>query len=262
MTVKQRLIDFLDLKKISKSEFGRAINVSAAYVTSIRKSIDPEKLQSIALKYPDLNLDWLLTGEGQMLKSGRQKVVYKLKNEAEDVGDVVDKYQNQNNDFEVLENGLIRMRTKLVTQKASAGYLTGWGDQEYLNELPTHEVYVREYHKGIYRSFEAVGDSMNDGTENSLPTIKSIPAGSIATGRLISRHLWNSKLHINDFHRYIIVTYEDGIIMKEIIAHNTETGIITCRSLNPNKDLYPDFDLDLQKVMQIFNIVQVTLIDK
>lgn len=69
MSVKERLTEYLKSKKISKSAFGRDIGVSSAYIASIRKSIQPDKLQRIALKYPDLNTEWLLTGEGKMLKS-------------------------------------------------------------------------------------------------------------------------------------------------------------------------------------------------
>ena len=69
MSVKERLITYLNYKKVSKSDFGRSIGVSSAYVTSMRKSIDPEKLQSIAKNYPDLNTGWLMTGEGEMLKN-------------------------------------------------------------------------------------------------------------------------------------------------------------------------------------------------
>ncbi len=68
-TVKERLIEYLKCKGISKTEFGERIGVSNAYVTSIRKSIQPDKLQAIALNYPDLNTSWLLTGEGEMLKA-------------------------------------------------------------------------------------------------------------------------------------------------------------------------------------------------
>ena len=66
-TVKERLIKYLSEKRISKTEFGRKIGVSNAYVSSIRESIAPDKIQSIALNYPDLNIEWLLTGEGPML---------------------------------------------------------------------------------------------------------------------------------------------------------------------------------------------------
>lgn len=65
--VKERLTEYLEYEGISKSEFGRAIGVSNAYVTSIRKSIDSEKIKSIALNYPNLNIKWLLTGIGNMI---------------------------------------------------------------------------------------------------------------------------------------------------------------------------------------------------
>lgn len=69
MTVKERLILFTKSQKISNSEFCRTIGVSNAFISSMRKSLQPDKIESIALNYPALNIDWLLTGEGKMLKS-------------------------------------------------------------------------------------------------------------------------------------------------------------------------------------------------
>lgn len=66
-TVKERLTSYLKAKRISQSEFGRTIGVSSAYVSSIRKSIDKDKLRLIQEAYPDLNQNWLLYGEGDML---------------------------------------------------------------------------------------------------------------------------------------------------------------------------------------------------
>ena len=67
-TVKERLEFFLKSKKISKTDFGKAVGVSNSFVSSMRKSLGPDKIQSIAQTYPDLNVEWLLTGEGEMLK--------------------------------------------------------------------------------------------------------------------------------------------------------------------------------------------------
>lgn len=72
-TVKQRLEQFLEYKNISKTEFGRLIGVSSAYISSMRKSIQPDKAESIALKFPELNIKWLLTGNGQMLIEKEQQ---------------------------------------------------------------------------------------------------------------------------------------------------------------------------------------------
>ncbi len=66
-TPRERLTAYLDHKKISKSEFGRRIGVSNAFVTSIKKAISPEKLQRIREEFPDLSLDWLQFGTGDMI---------------------------------------------------------------------------------------------------------------------------------------------------------------------------------------------------
>ena len=67
-TVKDRLKAYLSAKNISMAEFGRRIGVSSAYVTSMRKSIQPEKIEKIRAEFPDLDIDWLLTGKEKEIK--------------------------------------------------------------------------------------------------------------------------------------------------------------------------------------------------
>lgn len=86
MTVKERLEEYLKYKKINKSAFGREIGVSNAYISSIRKSIQPDKLKAIALSYSDLNIDWLLTGEGKMLKTDVNSENTTQQNKIEETG--------------------------------------------------------------------------------------------------------------------------------------------------------------------------------
>lgn len=74
MSVKERLTTFVKSLNISKSEFCRQIGTSNAFISSIRVSIQQDKIQSIASKYPQLNISWLLTGEGEMLKQDKNSV--------------------------------------------------------------------------------------------------------------------------------------------------------------------------------------------
>lgn len=67
-TIKERLTAYLKYKGINKSEFGRRVGVSNSYISAIRKSIQPDKTEKIASSFPDLNIAWLLTGDGEMLK--------------------------------------------------------------------------------------------------------------------------------------------------------------------------------------------------
>jgi len=68
-TIKERLIAYIRYLGIGQGKFEANCGLANGYVNNIRKSITPEKLQQIALCNPDLNTGWLMTGEGEMLRS-------------------------------------------------------------------------------------------------------------------------------------------------------------------------------------------------
>lgn len=70
-TVKSRLIAFIAYLGIGQGKFEKNCGLANAYVANIRESVTPKKLQQISQHYPELNTGWLLTGEGEMLKSGQ-----------------------------------------------------------------------------------------------------------------------------------------------------------------------------------------------
>ena len=65
--VKERLLLLLKEKGMSRSEFARRMGLSVNYVGAIRKSIPAARMREIMEIFPDLNRDWLLYGEGNML---------------------------------------------------------------------------------------------------------------------------------------------------------------------------------------------------
>ncbi len=67
MTVKDRLKAYLGAKHITQNAFSHTIGVSKAYVTNMRKSLSPDVITNITKHFPDLNIQWLLTGQGSML---------------------------------------------------------------------------------------------------------------------------------------------------------------------------------------------------
>ena len=69
MTVKERLTLFAKFKEKSVRAFEIKSNLTVGYVNAIRVSIQPDKIQRIASQYPDLNTEWLITGNGPMLKN-------------------------------------------------------------------------------------------------------------------------------------------------------------------------------------------------
>ena len=84
--VKERLNQYLQEKKYTKTDFGKAIGVSASYVSSIRQSIANEKVTAIRKAFPDLNTDWLLYGEGEMLNAANDTLLNRIETLAEREG--------------------------------------------------------------------------------------------------------------------------------------------------------------------------------
>lgn len=72
-SVKERLITFIGSLGIGQAKFEKQCGLANGYVNNIRRSVTPEKLQKIAQEYPELNTSWLLTGEGEMLKTSTEQ---------------------------------------------------------------------------------------------------------------------------------------------------------------------------------------------
>ena len=54
---------------MSINKFEKECGLSTGYIKNMRKSVSPDKLQSIVQKFPELNPGWLMAGEGNMLKN-------------------------------------------------------------------------------------------------------------------------------------------------------------------------------------------------
>lgn len=135
----------------------------------------------------------------------------------------------------------------LVYQYAYAGYLTGFGDPEYVESLPTTPFIVDKEPKGNYIAFEVKGDSMDNGTSDSYLQ------GDVLLCREVKRDLWRSKLHIKKWD-FVVVHRTKGVVIKRINSHDTGNGHLTLHSLNP---MYDDFQVQLDDILQLFNVVQV-----
>lgn len=68
-TVKDRIITYIKHTGISQKKFEETVGISNGYVNNVKASPSSTVLQKIFGAYPELNKDWLLTGEGPMLTS-------------------------------------------------------------------------------------------------------------------------------------------------------------------------------------------------
>lgn len=118
-----------------------------------------------------------------------------------------------------------------VPVKAAAGYLAGYDDPEFIDELNSFTLPMLG--SGSYRAFEIVGDSM-------LPT----PSGSVIIGSKLE-----SIEDVKASQTYIVVNRQDGIVYKRIEKTGKNRARITLVSDNQH---YPPYTVNLEDVAEIW----------
>jgi DNA-binding XRE family transcriptional regulator len=248
------LLTFRQELNLSKRAMAQILDVHEGNYGRMEKgdlNISPLTILKFQKQFPSINPEWWAYNKEP--KSYEQKVRLltgssKYSN-ARSLG-ATETTDNEDTQFVEISQGRYRMKVKLVPEYAYAGYLSGYADPEFLEELPVHEVIVNQIHRGKYQAFEIAGDSMDDGS------IKSIPDGTIVTGREIQRQHWVNKLHTHRWPNFIFVHKSEGIVCKQIAHQDLITGILTLRSINPDRETYPDFDVQMDDLLQIFNVVK------
>lgn len=119
-----------------------------------------------------------------------------------------------------------------VPVKAAAGYLAGYADPEFIDELNTFTLPMLS--GGDYRAFEIVGDSM-------MPT----PSGSVIVGEKVE-----NLEDIKSNQTYIVVSKTDGIVYKRILKNNRQKNKFTLVSDNPAYQHYTVAAEDIVEVWQ------------
>jgi transcriptional regulator with XRE-family HTH domain len=124
----------------------------------------------------------------------------------------------------------------LVPVKAAAGYLAGYADPEFIDELNTFTLPMLA--PGNYRAFEIVGDSM-------LPT----PSGSVIVGEKLE-----NVDEVKTNNTYIVVSRQEGIVYKRIMKNNRAKNKWTLLSDNPS---YQPYNVDLTDIMEVWQAQMV-----
>ena len=268
------LKDLISYLGYSVSRFEREINVGSSSIAKAmeRKSdMKDDTIKKIILTFPQVSEEWLRTGNPPMIKNqlntnngidgvNNSRIIdlqssdiqlNRFNAESISTEQLGTERTKGGNEFIDIGHGRYIMLVPFVDEYAYGGYLVGFKDSEYIDNLPKHSMIVSEKHLGTYRTFTMRGDSMYNGENDS------IEEGDKVTGRMIAQKLWKSRLHINKFKEFIIVC-ENGIIVKEITIHDLDTHTITIHSKNPDKDLYPDETIDLADVRELYNVIEVT----
>ena len=214
MSVKERLIEFLEQKEISQSKFEKLVGLSNGFVNNIGDSIRTRSMLKITLVYPELNTSWLLTGQGDMLNPELVS--------ASDLS--IRKPKTQSNPYLV----------PFVDIPAQAGYTKAYSNIDYITTLKHYPILPDVDPAGAsWRYFQVEGDSME-------PEIRG---GDTILASLVLKEDWPD---VKDYYTHVVVTDED-LLIKDVLKENNKSWIL----LSQNSSVKPK-RVKLEDIKQVW----------
>jgi transcriptional regulator with XRE-family HTH domain len=134
---------------------------------------------------------------------------------------------------------------EMVPVKASAGYLNGFSDPQYIKELPKFQLPLPALKQGTFRAFEIMGDSM-------LP----IQPGSVIIGEYMDN--WND---VKAGETYVVVSKNEGVVYKRAGNRFKENKDLKLVSDNKVYDPYTVAAEDILEIWKAKAYISSTLPD-
>ncbi|WP_338731732.1 helix-turn-helix domain-containing protein [Mangrovimonas cancribranchiae] len=219
----------------NNSDFAKKLGVNEANIRNYINKTEPKYsfLEKIARTF-EINYEWLLLGNGSMLKKKIENNVIIPKNRIKHIE---------------LPSGKFLMKVPMIPANAFAKYISDYQDVDFFEDFEEVTFIVDKVGKGNYKAFKVKGDSMDGGNINDTED------NAIVLGRELRRDHWKDGFYPAKY-GWVIVTHSN-ILFKDIIGMNAEAGTITCHSRNTSPE-YSDFELNLNNIHQIFKVTKRT----
>ncbi|GEO06444.1 transcriptional regulator [Adhaeribacter aerolatus] len=226
--MKERLLKLIDALGMNVLSFSKYIGVSDGttrmYTTRGSKP-GSDYLEKIILANDRINIEWLLTGRGEMFRSDsspKQPTTALVRS-----NQII--HINQDN-----ENGIV---IPMIDQKAAANYLSGYTSQQYYNELAHTTLPAYMAKGGLHFWLQVKGDSMET----------TFYDGDWLLCEQIQRENW---LDLKDFDVHVVVSNDRGVQVKRI-KNRLKKGFIRCRSDNR---AHKPYSLPYDDILEIWRV--------
>ena len=216
------------------------------------KSTPPVDLLFEISDYFQIDIKDLVKTDLSKASFSENEVVEKTEQKGKVKGKVSGKVLDDEGQKEALDASVVNLFPKVVTvdsrgnenmvliqSKARAGYLNGYGDPEYINTLPAYR--LPGYNNGNFRMFEVAGLSMH-------PTLND---GDI----LITRSV-ESLTAIRNDHIHVVVTNDDGIVVKRVLNRIERDNKLILKSDNiKDRHEYPNMVVEPSQILEIWYVI-------
>ena len=214
--INDRLLKFIELKLMNKSEFYLKTSLSNGFLDK-ESNLRADSIEKIILAFPEIDLEWLLTGKGEMLKA-----------------DIAD--------YKTTAMGSAEKLLKAVESNEGVPLLpisamAGWGKGDFAilrNDIQIHYSIPELKNKADFM-IRISGSSM-------LPKYAS---GDVIACRFIG------ELTFVQWGRVYVMDTVQGAIIKRLFPGSTKDRIL-CRSEN---ETYPEFEISYKDVRAVALVV-------
>ena len=208
------------LKKLSQTQLSDELEISRSRLGSYEEG-RAEPPYDLLIKIADhfhIAIDALVRGDlsktdpESLMEVGKNRILFPV---------IVDR---QNHDL-----------VEVVPAKAVAGYLNGYADPEYIEDLPIMNLPFKIV--GKHRAFSIKGDSM--------PPLKD---GTFVVGKYLE-----SLKEVKEGQTYIILTKEDGVVYKRLYREDKKSNdVFQFHSDNQN---YSPYTVKSENIIEVWGFV-------
>jgi len=213
-------------KQLTQDELALKIGVKRSMIGSYEESRAIPKLsllQALA-HYFEISLNDLLDKDLRSTNTNKEQSEVDL----------------QGNNLRVLSTIVDKENKELMTlvpAKASAGYLNGYADVEFVESLTAFSLPLPEIsHDRTYRIFQIKGDSMEP----------------LSTGTYIICRYLDNWYNVKDGKTYVVLTKDDGIVYKRLYNRLEETKTLEMISDNP---IYTPYSVRIENVLEVWQAI-------
>lgn len=259
MTTKERFIEYLKIKGIGQTFFEESSGLSRGSISQ-KSGFSANSIEKIAIACPDLNLEWLITGKGNILKES---------------GDVIGSIQGSGNKIEYNNSGDVEVGNNInITLPESGTQKIVKSDGSV--ELASTNSNSLNYKLVPLLNLDAVGgmhslNAVSDGseyTERLIPftdaqdgDIALIVSGNSmdptcpAGSKILLREVKNWQEYFGFGNIFVIHLTDDRRILKEVQKYPEDSkNYILCKSHN---DKYPEEELPKSMIKSVWKVVKI-----
>ena len=227
MDIHERIKNIISLLDLNNNSFAKQIGVTSTTIDSITNG----RLQS--------------NGERKRTKPGfdlLNNIINQCKINTDylfGTSDTVFTYENTNKNqlgmpkvITINDSG--EENVSFIGVQARAGYLNGYGDPEYIENQPSFS--MPTLNNGTYRCFEIKGNSMST---------------TLYDGDLLFGKFTEDFEDIVDGRIYVIVSKNNGVVVKRVLNRIKESGKLILKSDNRDGN-YPMYSIDAEEILEVW----------